>query len=203
MEVLAALRALAMLRELDYDKASFRHLVAPYLRSADGSVRAAALYALFNTAPQPEDLTTLLAMVSDPSAEVRSCLTHVVTLYSDYKIVGQAADVVLTLLNDDDARVRRGALTTLWGASVDDRIAAHFLVLAGDPKQRHDAIYFGLAPRAVSLLARHKVDQIFVHANNLSDVAVTEGSAEDDGIRRNQAPRIRCPPCKRMRRGHC
>jgi len=154
----AALRALARIRKLDYDKAAFRSQVLPCLQSPDGSVRAAALYALFNTDPRGEDLATILSMYADPSKEVRSSLAHAIFLFNEGAIEGEAADVVLRLFDDADAGVRERTRRTLWGARVDSRIEDRFLAMLDDPRLRHDAIYFGLStfvpksPRVVDAL---------------------------------------------------
>ena len=160
----AALLTLARLRELDYDKVAFRALVLPCVGSADGDVRAAALYALWNTAPEPSDLLLLLPLVNDPSAAVRANLTHVLTMYRKGVVDGEAADVVLRLLDDPDAEVRERARSSLWGANVDARIEDRYLAWLDDPRSRHDAIYFGLStfapksPRVVQALLAAATD---------------------------------------------
>ena len=164
-EVTAALRSLARLRELDYDKASYRELVLPQLRADDAAVRAAALYALFNTAPQPADVPQLLAMVRDPSPEVRARLAHAIVLFEQGELGSESAGAVMQLLTDADPQVRRGVLSSLSGASVDERISTYYLDLARDAGQRHDAIYFGLStftnksPAIVAALVEAMNDQ--------------------------------------------
>lgn len=144
----AALRALARLAELDYDKATYRALVLPCLQSAHGDVRAAALYALWNTQPEPSDLQALLPMVADASPAVRRSLAHVVALYRKGQLDGEAADVVVRLLDDQDDTVRRNTLSGIWGAKVDARLEDRLFAMFARPETRHDAVYFGLSTLA-------------------------------------------------------
>lgn len=141
----AALRAIAKLRELDYDKDSMRKLAQPMLAHEDASVRVAALYAVLNTVRHPGDRDLLLPMARDPSPAVRARMAHVLSMAGDGKITGAAADAVAALLDDTESEVRRGALTGLWGAEVDEAVEEKCLALAKDPSERHDAIYFGLS----------------------------------------------------------
>jgi hypothetical protein len=141
----AALTALAQLRELDYDKASYRALVLPCLQSPDANVRAASLYALWNTAPDPADLPTILAMVGDPAAAVRERLAHVVRMYRNGALDGEAADAVLKLLTDSERAVRRATLSGLHGSRVDERIEQHCLDLLADREQRQEVMHFALS----------------------------------------------------------
>jgi hypothetical protein len=163
-EIQAALLALAGVAVVDYDKAAFHALVLPQLRSEDASVRAAALYALYNTNAQPEDRAEVLRMVGDPSPEVRSRLAHVVALNHKNVIEGEAADAVLRLMDDKDQQVRRTTLSGLWGTKIDTRVEDRFLALLVEPGQRHDAIYCGFStfdpksPRVVAVLLEALTD---------------------------------------------
>jgi hypothetical protein len=157
----AALLTLARLRELDYDKASFRPLVLPSLQAKQGAIRAAALSALCNTALEPADLTTFAAMVDDESAEVRGAVAFAVRRTQTGVIDGEAADALLRLLADTDHHVRHSALNSLSGIRVDARLEAALLAGANDrtdPETRRRTIRFGLSnvdgksPRVVATL---------------------------------------------------
>jgi len=143
----AGLIALSAIGEVKYDKQPFRALVLPYLKSSDGAVRAAAMYALYNTVHEPADLDRILAMVDDPSAEVQSSITHAIFLFSGGEVTGKAGDAVAKLLAGEDTRRLREALRGIWGAHLSPEAEQRVLELAhsADPELRHAAIYFGLS----------------------------------------------------------
>lgn len=155
---LAALQAIPRLRELDYDKASMRALVEPFLAAEDELLRAASLFALYNTVPDPDDVQSVIGMLHDPSMVVRERLAAALPFFAAKDLRGDAGNAVHALLLDDDRHVRRTALNGLWGSQLSPVLEAHLLELAGRQETRHDAIYFGLStlpeksPRVVSAL---------------------------------------------------
>ena len=143
-EVTAALRALARLGEVAFDKEPFRQPILEALEGATGEQRVAALYALFNTSRRPEDLELALAAVTDP--EARGSASHLVHLFSEGDLTGATGDAVLPLFDATDDRDLREAMRGMWGAAVSDEIASRVLSLAADGSSlQHDAVYFGLS----------------------------------------------------------
>ena len=63
---LAALMAFPRLGQLEFDKASFRPLILPFMESEDGAVQLAAIYALFNAGAEEGDLELVLRIAEDP-----------------------------------------------------------------------------------------------------------------------------------------
>jgi HEAT repeat protein len=141
----AALRALSAAYQVEFDKASFRPLVLPLLDSPSAGVRAASLYALFNTQPLEQDVPRICKMADDPSTDVRGSLSHILLLYKDGDLTGAEGDVVRRLLDDAKEEVADDTLTGLWGAKVSPRIEEKILEWAAseDPGRKYNAIYFG------------------------------------------------------------
>jgi hypothetical protein len=143
----AALAALAQASDVNFDKAPFRPLVLPLLDSPAAPVRRAALYALYNTQPLEQDVPKIVQMANDASAQVRSCVGHILFLYKDGDLTGAEGDVVRRLLDDRDPEVAENTLNGLWGARVSRPIEEKILEWSEskDPEKAHDAIYFGLS----------------------------------------------------------
>ncbi len=141
----AALIALAELGDVEFDKAAFRSLVLPFARSASPGKRISALSALHSTAREPGDLALVHAAWEQRTRELDGCIAHLLLLFGDRRIEGRSEEIVLELLASADAGTRRSTLRNLWGAKVTERMAARLVELSRDPRERHEAIYFGLS----------------------------------------------------------
>ena len=141
----AALKTLGQIGDVKYDKASFRSLVLPLVKTSKSNTLVAACYALYNTEYEPEDLTLIQDAWDRRSAPLERSISHLLFLYSDGHISGRSEEIVLELLSSSDPDVRREGLRGLWGANVSDTLAAAIIELADNQASRHDAIYFGLS----------------------------------------------------------
>jgi hypothetical protein len=155
----AALRALAQLRELDFDKAALRPAVLSALQAADGGVREAALWALWAVGRDPAvDGPLLLRLAADPERGVRELVGQALVANGKRQLDGVAADAVFALLTDREAIVRRSTLASLHGVAVDERTEQHLVSLLDDREWRHEALHFAFAqmprksPRTVAAL---------------------------------------------------
>ncbi|MAT73102.1 MAG: hypothetical protein CMJ58_26760 [Planctomycetaceae bacterium] len=143
---LAALEALSQLGDVNYDKASFRPLIVPIVKEAEsGPMIVSACYALFNTDSKPGDLALVQSTWQRRTPLVDNSISHLLRMYGEGIIAGRSEEIVLQLLADDDAGIRRECLRGLWGAEVSGDLAARVVELADDPESQHDAIYFGLS----------------------------------------------------------
>lgn len=143
---LVALEALSQLGDVNYDKASFRPLIVPIVKGAEsGPMIVSSCYALFNTDSKPGDLALVQSTWQRRTPLVDNSISHLLRLFGEGIIAGRSEEIVLQLLADDDAGVRRECLRGLWGAEVSDNLAARVVELADDPRSQHDAIYFGLS----------------------------------------------------------
>jgi len=143
----AALQALQQIGDVEYDKASFRELVLPYAQTARGSILVNALYALHNTSPADGDLALVHAAWERSPEAIAGSISHLLVLFGDRQIHGRSAEIVLEVLGSEDGRRIREGLHGLWGARVDDAVAARLIQLShsADGDLRHQAIYFGLS----------------------------------------------------------
>jgi hypothetical protein len=154
---LAALQALQQLGDVNYDKASFRALVLPYVEKGEGPALVAAAYALSNTERRPEDLKLVQDAWSRRSPALDASMSHLLFMFGDGVIDGRSEEIVLELLNSERPAVRREALRGLWGADVTGKLADRVVELADDADTRHDAIYFGLStfkPKNAAVVAK-------------------------------------------------
>ena len=144
---LAALQALQAIGDVEYDKASFRDLVLPYAQTAQGSILASALYALYHTSPVDGDLALVHAAWERSPDAISGSISHLLFLFGNRRIDGRSAEIVLEVLGSEDERRIRAGLHGLWGASVDDAVAERIVQLSRslDHDLRHEAIYFGLS----------------------------------------------------------
>lgn len=144
---LAACRALARLAQVKYDKQPFREPVLAIAQSSSGPLKAAALYALYNTVHRPEDLSLALVLADEPSPAVAGSGVHLLSLFSGGDLTGEAGAAVERIFERLDRRSFRDALSGLWGARVSPGIEARILELSrsSNGEEAHDAIYFGLS----------------------------------------------------------
>lgn len=144
---LAALTTLQHVGDVQYDKASFRPLVLPYVREGTGPVLVAALYALYNTERRPEDLQLVYAAWERDREGLEYRTLHMLALFGDGRLEGRSEEIALECLADVDGRRVNQQLNGLWGARVGPRLEARVLELArsSDWEIRHGAIYFGLS----------------------------------------------------------
>jgi hypothetical protein len=141
----AALITVASIGDVKYDKASLRPLILPIIEKADGDELIGALYALYNSDRHPEDLALVQAAWKKRSLEVDEKLSHLLFLFGDKKIDGKSAEIILELLDSPNERTQKETLRGLWGARVNDAVAAKLIEMSSDPKLRYDTIYFGLS----------------------------------------------------------
>lgn len=143
----AAMKALAGLGEVDYDKAAFRDLILPHVREASGAKQVTAFYALFNTAPREGDLQLVHGAWDRPTPELRDSIAHLCLLFGDHDLTGRSEEILLDLLASEDRMVRRSVLGGMWGARVGERLEARVIELSRDTNHSsaHDAIYYALA----------------------------------------------------------
>lgn len=141
----AALYAIAKVGDVKYDKASLRPLILPIIENAEGDELMGALYALYYTDRRPEDLALVQAAWNKRSLEVDDSIGHLLFLFGDKKIDGKSAEIILELLDSPNERTQKETLRGLWGARVNDAVAAKLIEMSSDPKLRYDTIYFGLS----------------------------------------------------------
>jgi len=142
----AALRALARLGDVSFDKAPLRPAILALARAGDEATRVDALYALHATAPEPEDVQLVLQLTSTPTPLVRERGLHLLALFSGGRIEGEVGRAALGLLATDDPRTLRQGLSGLWGARFGPEVEARLLALARGPEPaRHDALYYALS----------------------------------------------------------
>lgn len=143
----AGLIALSQIRDVVFDKKSFREIVLPHLAAKSGAMRLSAMYALAVAGREPGDLDLILTAAEGVTGPERLQLVHPIAMFSDLDLTGKAGDVVLKLIGSDERRDVRQSLSGLWGAKVSPAIEKRLLDLANgkDPENAHDAIYFGLS----------------------------------------------------------
>lgn len=140
-----ALQALIEARDTKLDPDRFRPLILEQISAEDPGVRRTALYALYNVAREDGDISYALSAVDDPSDQVRHSASHLIKMYSEGTIEGDAADGILRLLSQENSRARKEAMRGIWGAKVTQAIQTRLLEIAQSPAERHDAVYFGLS----------------------------------------------------------
>ncbi|MEE8105623.1 MAG: hypothetical protein V3T86_08835 [Planctomycetota bacterium] len=143
--VQAALHALSRVRQVRFDRESFRPLVLPQLKAADPVTRRAALYALFNTKATPADLDLVLPMVNDPDPQVRTSVPHIATMINKGDLSGAAGEALLKLLHDPDFRNVVDAMRGLGGVTKHNaEVIDRFLELAEDKTKRPQMLHFAM-----------------------------------------------------------
>lgn len=143
--VQGALRALAHTRHVRFDKARFRPLILPHLRSELPSIRLAALYALVNTKAVPEDVDLILPLAEDPEPEVRTSVPHVLSMITKGDMTGAPGEALLKLLHDPDYRLVVDAMRGVGTMNkVPPDVVDRFLELAADKEKRNDILHFAL-----------------------------------------------------------
>ena len=156
-----ALSALHSLRDVDVDKSRFIALVRDQLDSEHGGIRRSALYAMAAVDPEGFDRTRLLRSAEDSDARVRGHTARLLALTGNKTFEGEDARVVLGLLDDENAHVRKGTIRGLDGATITPALEAKLIEMATSSSERGDAIYFGLSK--LPNKSRAVVDALLTH----------------------------------------
>jgi hypothetical protein len=156
---LAACRALTACGTVEFDKTPFRPLLLPLARDARGALHTAALYALYNTVHQPEDRALALALADDPSSEARTQGPHLVVMFCDRDLTGDAGAAVARMFTGSTYAERRGMLSGIWGAHVSPELENVVLELSRSQssEDRYDAMYYSLStftPKSEAVVER-------------------------------------------------
>ncbi len=140
----AALRAFLGTHQVDYDRSSFRKLILPYLASTDGRVLSNTFSALFSIGRQPEDLEQLLRAARKKIPGLHESIARHLSNYSNKNIQGEAAQVLLELLQTEDKKELRQLYTSLWGVRLTPALQARLAVLAQHKNRnfRSDLLYY-------------------------------------------------------------
>lgn len=163
------LSVLYSLRDAEIDRRGFLGRVREHLDSENGGIRRAALYALHAVDPEAADLRLPLAGASDPDPIVRCHIAKLLGIYGGAQLTDESAAVVLGLLADDNAMVRKGTLRGLAGTQATPELAKQLLELAKNPATRREAVQFGLSTQPKK--SREVVDALFTYLRD-EDAAV-------------------------------
>ena len=140
---LAAFTGMAVIR---FDKASFHDLFVPLLESDDPDLRTLAAQSLVMSGVQSGDLERLIALAGDADSHVRQNMAGLIVAAAEKDLTSSsAAESVLRLLSDDDAKVRDAAIRSLWGATFSPELEARIIELSRDPQEGYNALYFALS----------------------------------------------------------
>lgn len=137
-----AIAAFRMGSSVEFDKAAFRPLIEPLLKSPNETVRAGAVGALLALPPHEGDLDRALALVDDPAPEVREALAFVLFSLGKGDLMGRAGEAVLKLLATPNARERLGIVRSLWGAKFSPALEQRLAELAYDSDR--DVAYYSV-----------------------------------------------------------
>ena len=110
--------------KVEFDKASFRPVLHNLLTSPEPDIRSHALIALGQLGPNPEDLERVLAMVDDPSADVRTALPRALKLLSAEGFTGKTSHAILQLLDNPDGKATQSVWHAMWGTKISPELEA-------------------------------------------------------------------------------
>jgi hypothetical protein len=144
---LVACRALTACGQIEFDKSPFRPLLLPLASNARGALRVAALYALRNTVSLPEDSALALALADDPSNEARLSGPHLLSMFCERQLAGEADAVLVRMFTGTDYGQRRQMLSGLWGTYIGSGIENYLLELSRSTSRndQYDAMYYALS----------------------------------------------------------
>jgi len=116
-ELLAALQTVPWVKSMEIDRALLRPLLEARIFDPDPRVRKGAIVALTELDPRPEDLLSLIALVNDPSRDVRRELPAAIGRTNRWEIVDAAGFAFIDLLNDVDRSVQIATLAAMHHAT--------------------------------------------------------------------------------------
>jgi RNA polymerase sigma-70 factor (ECF subfamily) len=156
---LAACRTLTACGQVEFDKAPFRSLLLPFCEAATGDLRVAALYALFHTWTEPQDRALVLALADDHSEAARTRGPHLLMLYFQRDLTGEAGAAALQMFQGSTYDQRRSMLGGIWGGNVSPELEQYVLDLSHseDREDRYDAMYYSLStfdPKSEAVVER-------------------------------------------------
>jgi parallel beta-helix repeat protein len=145
----AAFRAIAMTRDVAWDRATLRPKVVAGLASVGTAAQVAGLAALaaLGTEPGDVDLVVRTVTVERLDALDAAAAADVLRSAAGGRLEGTAGAAYLRWLSTDDPRVRRELLRGLWGARVSPAVEGRLLELhrSAPGDERHDVLYFALS----------------------------------------------------------
>lgn len=180
-----ALSSLYSLRKVAFDRSAFQQIVSQHLQSENGGIRRSALYAMHAVDPDAADPRVAIHSGEDPDPIVRQHTARLIALYGGPKLAGEAADVVVKLLGDENEKVRRGTLRGIANSQVTPAIEKRLIEMAATPQHSHEAVYFGLSQ--IQEKSRPVVDALFAHLEDENQN--TRGRAHwglQRGVRKDQ-----------------
>ncbi|HEY1784280.1 MAG TPA: HEAT repeat domain-containing protein [Pirellulales bacterium] len=140
-----ALATLAAVMSARFDRAPFRALVVPLLKSASPEVRSLALGCLGGLEAQPTDLAAIVPLADDPDPRVRMAVAGALVTIGAGREAETVAPALVKLLSDSDPQVIEPSLRALWGQYSTPALDERLIALSRLPAYHHNAIYFGLS----------------------------------------------------------
>ena len=135
-----------------FDKSPFHDLVSPFLESENEKIRSLAPLALVLSGVREGDLAQILPLAEDQSPAVRRAAASSIARAAgpESGLTGRAGEAIFKLLGAEDSGVRRGAIKSLWGATLSSEIEKRLIELSRSEQrdEAYDAIYYGLSTQA-------------------------------------------------------
>ena len=134
--------------EVEFDKASFRHVLRPLLQSKESDLRALACKAIALTGTSTGDLGRVLALIDDPAPEVRMALPSALKMLSPDGFTGKTGVAILKLLDRSEAKVTEAVWHAMWGTKISPELELRFVEASRNEDQGSgysDAFYYALS----------------------------------------------------------
>ncbi|MDQ3624991.1 MAG: right-handed parallel beta-helix repeat-containing protein, partial [Verrucomicrobiota bacterium] len=123
-ETRKGLAAFLRVGTIEFDKPSFQPALRKLLASPEPDIRAQAAGALSLCGPSPEDAERLIALVDDPSADVRVALPYALKTLSPEGFTGKAGAAILRLLDHKEGKATQAVWHAMWGTKISPELEA-------------------------------------------------------------------------------
>ena len=142
-EVKAAFAAFNSLHELDFDKASFRESILPYLESDDEELRIDAWSALMMSGLQEGDADRMRRIAKTSGLGDRT--SYFLARMENGDLTGESGEIVRGLLDRENLSKSREVMRGLWSSTYSPELEADLVALSRQPGFLHDTVYFALS----------------------------------------------------------
>lgn len=138
--------AFSAIRDVAFDKASFREVLKPHLQSESPQIRTSAWYGMLQAGMEEEDLRLLREVARTRGMDRGTA--HLLHMAEKGNLTGESGDIVRDLLRSDDPQIRRSAMNGIWGARFSPELEADLIALSYQKEYLHDAIYHSLSTQS-------------------------------------------------------
>lgn len=140
--VALGMKAFLALREIEFDKASFRAAILPHLEARDEELRTLAWSSLVRSGLQPEDAAHMREIARSVGMGDRT--SYLLFQMENGDLRNESGKIVKDLLGSGSPETISATLRGISHGWLSPELESQLVALSREPATMHDAVYFGL-----------------------------------------------------------